>query len=87
MKLPKVLKTAKGRRALAKLALDVTTITGRAAVGAVGAAAASAVASAAEESQKDVVSYDGFGLCMENSKMFNYSLPSDGIGGISDRKI
>lgn len=86
MKLPKVLKTAKGRRALAKLALDVTTITGRAAVGA-AAAAASAVASAAEESQKDVVSYDGFGLCMENSKMFNYSLPSDGIGGISDRKI
>lgn len=84
MKLPKVLKTAKGRRALAKLALDVTTITGRAAVGG-AAAAASAVAAAAEEASKKDVS--SFGVRTENSRLFSFPLPSDGIGGILDRNL
>lgn len=86
MKLPKFLKTAKGRRATAKLVLDVTSITSKAAISSVSTVVKRLDVAEADKNS-DASSYDGFGLQIENSRQFTHWLPSDGIGGVSERNV
>lgn len=76
MKLSELFMTAKGRRATAKLAIDVTRITGKAAISGVSAVAV-ALASAENTNHSDDST--------EDSRMFSFGKVSDGIGGVHNR--
>ncbi|MEC8918892.1 hypothetical protein ACUN9V_18955 [Salinicola sp. V024] len=82
MKLSELVTTPKGRRATAKLALDLTKITGKVAVA--GAATfAEVVAHAATSRPASNHDIEAFG---KRSQMNSFGRSSDGFGTFSDRR-